>query len=52
MEPAIIRDFSKLDLFEKLIVGSLRIRSDDIVEAAWYTGIGVHALIWVCYAQG
>ena len=51
-KPAVRKDFSKLDLFEKnVIVGSLRTRSDDIIEAAWNTGIGVHALIWVCYAQ-
>ena len=35
-----------------MIVGSLlRTRSDDVIEAAWNAGIGVHALIWVCYAQ-
>lgn len=24
------------------------LRSDDVVDAAWEAGIGVHALIWVC----
>ena len=52
-KPAITKDFSKLDLKnkKKVIVGSLRTRSDDVIEAAWNAGIGVHALIWVCYAQ-
>ena len=38
-----------------MIVCSLALdtRSDDVIEAAWNAGIGVHALIWVCssYAQ-
>jgi hypothetical protein len=55
MMPAMTKDFSKLDLYgkKKVIVGSLRTgtRSDNIIEAAWDVGIGVHALIWVCYAQ-
>ena len=55
MEPAITKDFSKLDFNlvekKKKIVGSLCTRSDNIIEAAWNAGIGVHALIWVCYIQ-
>ena len=34
-----------------MIVVSLRTRSDDIIEAAWDAGMGVHALIWVGHAQ-
>lgn len=26
-----------------------RTRSDDVVDAAWNNGLGVHALIWVCF---
>jgi hypothetical protein len=51
MKLAITKDFSKVNLFEDVIVGSLRTRSDDVVEAAWNAGIGIHALIWVWYAQ-
>ena len=55
MKTAITKDFSKLDLFEKKIkwiVSSLICtRSDDVIEAAWNAGIGVHALIWVRYAM-
>ena len=52
MNPAITKDFSKLDfIWKNLTVDSLRTRSDDIIEAAWDAGIGVHALIWVCYAR-
>ena len=27
------------------------VRSDDVVDAAWEAGIGVHALIWVCSSK-
>lgn len=31
---------------KQLLIG---VCSDDVIDAAWGAGIGVHALIWVCF---
>ena len=57
MNLAITKDFSKADSDllggKNVIICSLdtRTTSDDVIEAAWNAGIGVHALIWVWYSQ-
>lgn len=30
-------------------MATLSLYSDDVVDAAWNNGLGVHALIWVCF---
>jgi len=32
-----------------ILLASMRVRSEDIVDAAWEAGLGVHALIWVSH---
>jgi hypothetical protein len=44
---AIVQDFSELITFFGIIYLTFSTRSDDIVEAAWESGVGIHALIWV-----
>lgn len=48
MGPAIILDSSACTLLGG-VIALTRLHSDDIVDAAWNNGLGVHALIWVCF---
>jgi hypothetical protein len=49
----IARDSSALNLSCIMAAahGSLFTCSDDIIDAAWDSGLGVHALIWVFYSS-
>jgi len=46
MARAIAKTSSETHRFTLLIILSPTLRSDDIVDAAWSNGLGVHALIW------
>ena len=53
MKTATTRGLSEFGLLRKRSDCRLTAHSfsDDIIEAAWDAGIGVHALIWVCSVQ-
>ena len=47
MAHAIVMDSSTSFWLNSILIHHRSSTSDDIVEAAWDAGVGVHALIWV-----